>query len=398
MAAAFGTVMFGTVMFGTVMFGTVTFGTVMFGTVTLSVMAFGATADAQVPEAVVMLRCDGVRAGTAFAVSRERLLTAAHAAQCSRDLEAQTADGRRLRLRVAHFDDEHDLAILRSEDELSLVPLSLREGRVTAGEPVRALGFPVDETGAQITPMVTAGAISRSREDALFSDVAVGPGSSGGPLLDANDAVVGVVVATRSGLTQAVPIQAASALLAEPEVQSEARSWVRASLGINLGLLAGRGGTMLGPELTLGLSIRDRWSVRAGFGFFVQRREEIAPMPEIRDRSAALLSLSFGHRFRFHLRSADLTLEPFVGAGVFRTTQERSTFRFGLADPGCSVATDACAIAVTRDVETRRSWRVRPTLGLRLGVADALSVGYQVQLDPRRLEDTTHLVTFGVAF
>ena len=102
-----------------------------------------------------------------------------------------------------------------------VVPATLG-GRADVGAPVVAIGNPLG-----LTDSVSAGVISgldrtADTNDGTFSgliqfDASVNPGSSGGPLLDAHDLVIGIVVSIATparedafaGISFAVPIGAA---------------------------------------------------------------------------------------------------------------------------------------------------------------------------------------------
>ena len=75
-----------------------------------------------------------------------------------------------------------------------------------------------------------------------------------------------------------------------------------------------------------------------------------------------------------------------------------STYALGFADPSCDPASQACAITTVESIDESTRWLVRPTVGLRFGVADVLHIGYQLQLDVENPEASGHLVTFGLEF
>lgn len=133
--------------------------------------------------------------GTAFYVSARDLVTAAHVVRgCS---EMQRIDG--LPLQVLAEDDDLDLAVLRApEDAADWLDMA---GAVPPrlGEPVTALGYPyLGSLGQGLT--VTGGNVSALKgidggTGEIMISAPVQPGNSGGPLLNAAGAVIGVVVA-----------------------------------------------------------------------------------------------------------------------------------------------------------------------------------------------------------
>ena len=75
----------------------------------------------------------------------------------------------------------------------TFAPLPLGDsGEVRLSEPVIAIGYPLGEE-LGLDPTVSRGIISAKRDDYLQTDASLNPGNSGGPLLDANGNVIGVI-------------------------------------------------------------------------------------------------------------------------------------------------------------------------------------------------------------
>lgn len=138
---------------------------------------------------------DASSSGTAFYVAPGVLVTAAHVVRGCREM--RRIDG--LPLDVIAADDDLDLAVLTaaeaSEDWLDMGTADLPR----LGEPVTALGYPyLGNLGQGLT--VTGGNVSALKgidggEGEIMISAPVQPGNSGGPLLNAAGAVIGVVVA-----------------------------------------------------------------------------------------------------------------------------------------------------------------------------------------------------------
>jgi S1-C subfamily serine protease len=120
---------------------------------------------------------------------------------------ATPAGTRALDAWVAAQDEDLDLAALQvTASELPYLPLGDSDA-LEAAQPVRILGFPfgrkveVARTGADVVPepSVTVGSLSAARSDEagetrfLQTDASVNPGNSGGPMLDEDGYVQGVV-------------------------------------------------------------------------------------------------------------------------------------------------------------------------------------------------------------
>jgi len=138
-----------------------------------------------------------------------------HSAQVS----ASLGDGRKLPVQVLAKDPEIDLAVLRIEVD-DLPPAMIADSRnLRVGELVLAVGHPWGQRG-----VVTAGLISglstaqtqgpRGKVEVIRSDARLAPGNSGGPLVNAIGAVVGIntmIVGGDQGI--AVPSHVASAFV-----------------------------------------------------------------------------------------------------------------------------------------------------------------------------------------
>jgi serine protease Do len=135
-----------------------------------------------------------------------------------------TSDGRELSATVTATQNQLDLAMLRVDAE-NLPAASVAEStQLRVGEIVYAIGNPWGNVG-----VVTAGIVSGAGEIAMQgtdrkanyirSDVQLAPGNSGGPLLNAEGAVIGINAMIFGGdLSVAIPSHVASEWLAgEPD-------------------------------------------------------------------------------------------------------------------------------------------------------------------------------------
>jgi serine protease Do len=133
--------------------------------------------------------------GTGFFITEEGLIaTNRHVAEGSATLFVATSTGARLLGRVIYSDPHLDLALVKVDGtgfpHLSLVDLA----GVHPGATVLAVGYP----GGALPGTVTKGIVSAvgkiEHHDGTWiqTDVALNPGNSGGPLLDAEGDVVGI--------------------------------------------------------------------------------------------------------------------------------------------------------------------------------------------------------------
>jgi serine protease Do len=209
---------------------------------------------AQVRPGVVQVHSSG-RGGGAGIIWRADglILTNAHVVgRSGRAVEVHLADGRRLEATVTDQNPALDLAALKV-DAADLPAATIGDSQqLRVGELVFAIGHPWGQRD-----VVTAGIVSclgcvkvrGTDEEAPFirSDVALAPGNSGGPLLNAAGAVVGINAMIMGGdLSVAIP-------------SHTARTWLdglgrRVHLGIGLRparLTPSRGGAWAGQAAGL---------------------------------------------------------------------------------------------------------------------------------------------------
>jgi len=131
--------------------------------------------------------------------------------------DVRLLDGRVFPARVVRRDPENDLAVLEI-DAAGLPAVRVGDARaLRAGNLVLAVGHPFGVRGA-----VTAGIVSaalprdaaRDGRELIRADVALGPGNSGGPLVDSRGCVVGLNAMVSGGMALAVPSHLVEALLA----------------------------------------------------------------------------------------------------------------------------------------------------------------------------------------
>jgi S1-C subfamily serine protease len=176
---------------------------------------------------------DDETAGSGFVVNARRglIVTASHVVARAKTGSAQAKeattvdivldDGTRADVRVLGYDLFEDTALLQVDPgKLGLRALRLGRARsLHVGDPVAVIGSPFENraslsTGvvSQLDRQITAPGVCFPTTGVVQTDAAVNPGNSGGPLLDANGAVVGMVTAinpdARGGVAYAVPMEA----------------------------------------------------------------------------------------------------------------------------------------------------------------------------------------------
>lgn len=123
--------------------------------------------------------------------------------------------GRRLSGQVVARDPANDLAlVVISERGLPAARPRMHAARV--GEFAVALGHPFGQRYSAAAGIVAATGrrVGEGERALIQADVPIGPGSSGGPLLDANGLVIGVNAMVSGGMALAVPSAVVERLLA----------------------------------------------------------------------------------------------------------------------------------------------------------------------------------------
>jgi serine protease Do len=125
------------------------------------------------------------------------ILTNYHVVAHGRQIRAALESGQEIPTRLVATDEEIDLALLQVQDS-GLQPAMVADSRgLRVGQLVLAVGHPWGQRGA-----VTVGLISglskaqtrgrRGEVEIIRSDARLAPGNSGGPLVNASGAVVGI--------------------------------------------------------------------------------------------------------------------------------------------------------------------------------------------------------------
>ena len=168
---------------------------------------------------------EGVGSGVIVNLAGD-ILTSLHVVADATDIHVTFADGTRSPAEIVNRDQANDIAVLRAETPpVELVPATLGDpGGVREGSEAYAVGSPFGLPNSMSEGVISGLGRSFLLEDSgvvlrglIQIDAAVNPGNSGGPLLDREGHVIGIVTALLNptgddvsiGIGLAVPITVA---------------------------------------------------------------------------------------------------------------------------------------------------------------------------------------------
>lgn len=171
--------------------------------------------------------CEGLGVGSGFLIDETTIVTNRHVVEGADTLEVETSEGESLTVDVASQGLLADLAVVRLDGSMSDMGDTMGEGRPVAalaptnpepGDELRAFGYPeggrLTETGGVVEDYVADPELGNLSK-VIRSDVEIHPGNSGGPAVNEDSEVIGVVyaieVATEKSLI--VPVDTLRRLL-----------------------------------------------------------------------------------------------------------------------------------------------------------------------------------------
>jgi S1-C subfamily serine protease len=202
-----------------------------------------------VSESSVFGQEEGTATGSGFVVDKDgTILTNAHVVEGADEVTVSFEEGGdSIDAEVKGVDPDTDLAVLKIDpgavEDLTVMPLG-DSSEIDVGDPVVAIGNPFGLQRTATTGIVSA--LQRqidapsgfSISNVIQTDASINPGSSGGPLLDAQGRVIGInsQIATGGGqgsvgIGFAVPVNTAKDLL--PRLR-EGKEIERAYLGVRM--------------------------------------------------------------------------------------------------------------------------------------------------------------------
>jgi len=349
----------------------------------------------------------GVGAGFLFHSPRH-VATAFHVIGTGRPIAVRLQDGTRMTARVVAYDADDDLAILELEEPLEATrPLVLApDGPPAVGSPVAVIGHPFSPQ-AELDPRlsglldwsVSRGIVSGTNDRLLQTDAPVNPGNSGGPLVDDEGRVVGVValqIDGADGLGFAVAADRLGAL--EKEIDPDLSYHGRWSPGLGVSWRSDVGG---GPAL-MGFSL----GMRAVGWDRLDLALRVTPLTNSLMLGDTWPQGPFGRvsttgtagwRFLWILPgTVPLYLTPAAGLALARETEDRVDLV--LSTPGCQPAPEtACQVhGDLRTEKVRDDVQLRPVVSLAVELGP-LELAYSIRpTSPSDPLDLIHRIGVGL--
>ncbi|HYH13696.1 MAG TPA: serine protease, partial [Flavisolibacter sp.] len=146
--------------------------------------------------------------GTGFLIDAKGLVvTNAHVIQKARNIVVQNSEGKDLKVKLVYNDVARDVAILKIEDTAfkapTALPYSIKKSTPEIAETVYTLGFPRND---MVYGEGYLAAKTGFNGDTLTCQIAIAanPGNSGGPVLNRNGEVIGILSAKQTSAEGAV--------------------------------------------------------------------------------------------------------------------------------------------------------------------------------------------------
>ena len=135
--------------------------------------------------------------GTGFLISSNGyIVTSYHVIKSADSLFIENEKFGRLKVSLVYKNPETDVALLYIEDEefknLTKVPFTIRTTEGNLGEAVYTLGYPRNDI-VYGDGTISAGSGFEQNENSYQISIPVNPGNSGGPMIDQQGAVVGII-------------------------------------------------------------------------------------------------------------------------------------------------------------------------------------------------------------
>lgn len=129
--------------------------------------------------------------GSGFSIKENIIITNAHVVGYNKKVVVNLYDGTTIKGSVIKIDIEKDLALI--EVDKTITPLSINSDILSIGQEVYAIGAPKDMPYTMTKGIISALDRKLGQNTYIQIDASVNSGNSGGPLVDDNGNVIGII-------------------------------------------------------------------------------------------------------------------------------------------------------------------------------------------------------------
>ncbi len=157
--------------------------------ISFSAYAINFTPEETYNSVVVVSTDTGV--GSGFSIKENIIITNAHVVGYNKKVAVNLYDGTTIKGNVIKTDTEKDLALIAVNKAIK--PLSIISDKVSIGQEVYAIGAPKDMPYTMTKGIISALDRKIGQNTYIQIDASVNSGNSGGPLVDENGGVIGII-------------------------------------------------------------------------------------------------------------------------------------------------------------------------------------------------------------
>ena len=160
--------------------------------------------------------------GSGFYISENTIITNAHVVGNNSTVSIMLYNDESVKGNVIKTDTDKDLALVAISK--TGVPLNISEETLSVGQEVYAIGAPKDMPYTMTKGIISAMNRKIGQNEYIQMDASVNPGNSGGPLLDENGNVIGVITLKASdaeGIGFAVTISDVRAFTSDVDFENQ---------------------------------------------------------------------------------------------------------------------------------------------------------------------------------
>lgn len=346
--------------------------------------------------------------GAGFLIDDTHVVTHVSIVDRPLHLRVHARDGISIGAKIVFVDAFERLAILELDAPIAGKALELAPSAPIVGSDVVSIGVPLD-FGAREEPFAAhrRGHISDVNDDLMITDAPfVGNHHMGGPLLDCQGHVVGIVIPAPSGraawespMVYAVPvgkIREARANMGKKPYQNKPSFVLGFQSAFATQFERGRG--YVGGTLGIPILFFEQWEFMPRFGAYAQvpaNSDSKLPLGRT-DRGRFTGDVRIGYRIPLVSAPATVSLVPSIGAGWNWDLTQAKTYSLTLDDPMCTNQTGPCSFRMVE--KENESWQQSEAFFVGLGVhVSAATLGYELRIMPSADVKFIHQISLGVA-